>query len=66
MREKWIQRLEERVAHCNRTKGTRRGHLRNIYLMDSDKEAIVAFVKDKELHDKTNEHFKYKARMECL
>ena len=39
----------------------------NIYLTDSDKEAIVDFVKDhKELYDKTNEHFKDKGRKECL
>ena len=38
----------------------------NIYLMDLDKEAIVDFVKDhEELYDKTNEHFKDKARKEC-
>ena len=39
----------------------------NIYLTDSDDEAIVKFVKDhKELYDMTNEHFKDKARKECL
>ena len=39
----------------------------NIYLTDSNEEAIVDFVKDhKELYDKTNEHFKEKARQECL
>ena len=39
----------------------------NIYLTDSGKEAIVDFVKDhKELYDKMNEHFKDKARKECL
>ena len=33
--------------------------------MDSDEEAIVDFVEDyKELYDKTNEHFKDKARKE--
>ena len=38
----------------------------NIYLADSDEEAIVDFVKDhKELYDKTNKHFKEKARREC-
>ena len=38
-----------------------------IYLTDSDKEAIVDFVRDnKELYNKTNEHFKDKARKECL
>ena len=39
----------------------------NIYLTDSDEEAIVDFMKDhKELYNKTNEHFKDKARKECL
>ena len=39
----------------------------NIYLTNSDEEAIVDIVKDhKELYDKTNEHFKDKARQECL
>ena len=39
----------------------------NIYLTDSNEEAIVDFVKDhEELYDKTNEHFQDKARKECL
>ena len=39
----------------------------NIYLTDLDKEVIVDFVKDHdELYDKTKEHFKDKARKECL
>ena len=39
----------------------------NIYLTDSDEEAIVDLVKEHdELYDKTNEHFKDKARKECL
>ena len=39
----------------------------NIYLMDSDEESIVDFVKDhKELYDKANGHFQDKARKECL
>ena len=38
----------------------------SIYLTDSDEEAIVDFVKDhEELYDKTNDHFKDKARKEC-
>ena len=37
----------------------------NVYLMHE--EAIVDFVKDlEELYDRTNEHFKNKARKECL
>ena len=41
--------------------------MNNIYLMDSDEEAIVDFVKDyKEFYDKTNEHIKNKARKGCL
>ena len=43
------------------------GHMSNIYLTDLDEEGIVDFVIDhKELYDKTNEHFKDKARKECL
>ena len=39
----------------------------NIYLTDLDEEAIADFVKDhKELYEKTNEHFKDKARKGCL
>ena len=39
----------------------------NILLTDSDEEAIVDSVKDnEELYDKRNEHFKDKAREECL
>ena len=41
----------------------KKGHITNIYLMDSDEEAIVDFVKDhKNLYNKINEHFKDKAR----
>ena len=39
----------------------------NIYLTDFDVQAIVDFVKDhEELYNKTNEHFKEKARKDCL
>ena len=39
----------------------------NIYLTDSDEEAIVDIVKDhKELYDKTSEHFKDNAMKEFL
>ena len=39
----------------------------NIYLTDSDEEAIVDFEKDhEELCNKTNDHFKDKARKQCL
>ena len=42
-------------------------HMTNIYLTYSDKEVIVDFVQDhEELYDKTNEHFKDKARKDCL
>ena len=45
----------------------KKGHMINIYLTDSNEEAIVDFVKDhKVLYDKSNEHFKDKAREECL
>ena len=44
-----------------------KGHMTKIYLTDSDDKAIVNFVKvHKELYDKTNDHFKDKAREECL
>ena len=35
----------------------------NIYMMDLNEHAIVDFVKDDKLYDKTNEHF---ARKKCL
>ena len=39
----------------------------NIYLKESDEEAIMNFGKDrKDLYDKTNEHFKDKAKKVCL
>ena len=44
-----------------------KGHMANIYLTDSDEGAIIDFVKDhEELYDKTNQHFKDKARKDCL
>ena len=43
------------------------GHVMNIYLTDSDEEAIVDFISDhKELYNKTNDLFKDKARKQCL
>ena len=45
----------------------KKGDMTNFYLTYSDEEAIVDFVKDhEEPYNKTNEHFKYKARKECL
>ena len=41
----------------------KKGHMTNIYLTNSDKEAIVDH---KDLYNKTNEHFKDKARKRCL
>ena len=42
-------------------------HMTNIYLTESDEEALLDFVRDhEELYDKTNEHFKDKARKEFL
>ena len=39
----------------------------NTYLTDSDEDVIVNFVKDhKAFYDEANEHFKDKARKECL
>ena len=53
---------------CQCTQDTKsKGHMTNIYLMDSDDKAIVDFVKNhEELKDKTNEHFKDITRNECL
>ena len=43
------------------------GYMTNIYLTDLDEEAIVDNLKDhKVLYNKSNEHFKDKARKECL
>ena len=43
----------------------KKGHMTKLYLTDSEKEAIVNFVKNhKELYNKTSEHFKDKARKE--
>ena len=43
--------------------GFKKGHMTNIYVTDSDEEAIVDFVKDhEELYDKTSEHFKDKSK----
>ena len=45
----------------------KKGHMTNIKLTDSDEEAIVDFAKDhEELYDKSNQHFKDKARVDCL
>ena len=45
----------------------KKGRMTNIYLKDSDVEAIVAFVKDhQELYYKTNEHFKGNPRKKRL
>ena len=45
----------------------KKGHMTNVYLTDSDQEAIVDFMKDQEeLYNKTSEHFKDKARKESL
>ena len=45
----------------------KKGQMTNIYLTDSDEEAIVDFIKDyEELYNKTNKHLKEKARKDCL
>ena len=45
----------------------KKGHMKNIYLTDSDEEAIMDFATDhEELFDKNNKHFKDKARKDCL
>ena len=41
----------------------KKGHMTNVFITDSDQEAIVDFVKDhEELYNKTSEHFKNNAR----
>ena len=46
---------------------SKKGHRMNIFLTDSDEEAIVDFVKDhEELYNKTHEKFKDKGRKDCL
>ena len=45
----------------------KKGHMANIYLWTKIRRLLWNFVKDNEkLHDKTNEHFKDKARKEYL
>ena len=45
----------------------KKGHMANVYHTDSDKEAVVDFVKDsKELYDNIDEHVEEKARKEFL
>ena len=45
----------------------KKGHMTHIYLMELDEEGILDFEKDHvELYNQTNEHFKDKARKECL
>ena len=45
----------------------KKGQMKSIFLSDSDKEAIVEFVKQhEELYDKTNDSFKDKQKMEGL
>ena len=45
----------------------KKGQMKSIFLSDSDKEAIVEFVKQhKELYDKTNDSFKDKQKKERL
>ena len=43
----------------------KKGHMTNVYLT-SDEEAIVDFVKDHELYDKTSDHFKDKVKKKSL
>ena len=45
----------------------KKGQMKSIFLSDSDKEAIVEFVKQhEELYDKTNDSFKNKQKKERL
>ena len=45
----------------------KKGQMKSIFLSDSDKEAIVEFVKQhEELYDKTNNSFKDKQKKERL
>ena len=62
---KWTQMVEERWAQSQSRHEKKR--MTNIYLTCSNEKASVDFVKNqKELYDKTNKHFKYKARNKCL
>ena len=62
MTQKWIQKVEERQEHLNCTHD-----MTNMYLTYSDEEATVDFVNDhEELYHRTNEHYKDKARKDCL
>ena len=45
----------------------KKGQMKSIFLSDSDKEAIVVFIKQhEELYDKTNDSFKDKQKKEGL
>ena len=55
------------VGKCQSQSRRKKGHMTNIYITDSDGEAIVDSVKDHEdLYNKTKEHFQDKTRKECL
>ena len=49
------------------TQSRQKGQIKSIFLIDSDEEAIVEFVKQhEELYDKTNDSFKDKQKKERL
>ena len=55
------------AAMCQSHSRHKKGHMTNIYLTDSDEEAIVDFIKDhEEPYGKSNKLFKDKARKDCL
>ena len=63
---KWTQSGGEASTSQSQSKH-KKGYMMSIYLTDSYEEAVVDFVKDhEELNDKTNEHYKDKARKNCL
>ena len=52
---------------CRINSRCKKGQMKSIFLSDSDKEAIVKFVKQHEdLYDKTNDSFKDKQKKEGL
>ena len=64
---KWTQRVENKGGKSQSQSRPKNGHMTNIYLTDSDREAIVDFDNDHEaLYDNTSENFKDTDRKECL
>ena len=65
-REKRMQTDMDTDAESTQSR-QKKGQMKSIFLSDSDKEAIVKFVKQhKELYDKSNDSFKDKQKKERL